>query len=302
MQVVDIDVPLCLGEQALRVFPKRVYLACKGELERLVDEFDFGYWALFPLKLLQVLYRYEVWTVVRRAYWLCLVLLECVNSILIARQILSFIDHSSLIVVIQLEDLADLKVGQVDLRVLDDDGQLLQLVEFAQSLQIVKHDINRSFKYQRRHEILQLLSVDPRRDHVLQLIDLSEHLRDDEAERLDLDDAASALFLQLVEIEAKAAFLERDVTCLVVISAATLCLLAVLGTAILLLVESQKGDLLLHRKLIAHVFHYLSLLGYAHRADEILASRTLLFFQCGGSVYSWYVPHRIFHAVVGLAQ
>ena len=60
--------------------------------------------------------------------------------------------------------------------VLDDDGQLLQLVEFAQCLQIVKHDIDRSFKYQRRHEILQLLSVDPRRDHVLQLIDLSEHL------------------------------------------------------------------------------------------------------------------------------
>ena len=108
-----------------------------------------------------MLYCHQVWAALSRFNWLCLVLLERVSQILVTRLVLSLIYHSPLVVFIQLEDLADLKVGKIDLGVLDNDRELLKLVELAQSLKIIQQDVDWTFQYQRCHKVLKQLSIDP---------------------------------------------------------------------------------------------------------------------------------------------
>ena len=77
----------------------------------MINQFNFSYRALLPLELLQMLDSHQVWAALSRFNRLCLVLLESVSQILVTRLVLSLIYDSPLVVFIQLEDLADLKVG-----------------------------------------------------------------------------------------------------------------------------------------------------------------------------------------------
>ena len=205
LQVVNIYVPVSAGQEAFSILPEAIYLGSKCKFQRLVDQLDLGDGTLLPLKHLEVFDRATV-RICRSRFTIFLsqVFLPIIDARGCFERLLKLVSNDFCSVfLIELEDLVDLKVGEVDLSILYDQLQLLELIEFAQCFQVVEENVDRALKNKCSHETFELLHVDSRFDSFLQAIHLCNCLLDNEAESFDFDDAASTFLLELVEVQAK---------------------------------------------------------------------------------------------------